>query len=300
MKVDNFNYNESKLRLQSHVNNMKQMVEHAISFQEVEGRTTDRKGRPFSNGLEAKKSLIRSQHLIYELHEFVKEELLFYGINPDNIYPPLHQAKPEITMTGTFKRKDQDVCVVPKKIVNKPELINWGPLNNSGIYSVYGPEKEEKILATNVRSQLSSINKNIDTLFERMISESLNLHDKYPRLVLGELYLIPVYEYDDTEMFNNNIAFKSGITNIAKFIQFFSYLNDYKEVTEPYKYTKAGLVVVDFRQDIPKIYENTEELKQDNLVDDNFDLELASLSPIRYVYDLLSIYNETWGLNLLD
>lgn len=294
-----FNSTESKARLQAHVNNMKKMIEHAIKFQEVEGRKEDRKGRPFANGLEAKRSLIRSQHLIYELHEFVKEEFLFYEINPSNIYPPLGKAKPEITMTGTFKRKDQDVCVMPQKILDKPELVNWGPLNNSGTYSIYGSEKEEKILATNVRSQLSSINKNIDTLFERMISESLNLHDKYPKLVLGELYLIPIYEYNDNEMFNNKVKFKSGITNVAKFIRFFSYLNNYINATEPYKYTKAGLVVVDFSQTIPKIYETTTDLKKDNLVDSNFNLELADLSPIQYVYDLLCIYDKTWGLETL-
>ncbi|WP_072533801.1 hypothetical protein [Lactiplantibacillus plantarum] len=298
--MKNFDYTASLTRLQTHVDNMKSMLEHAITFQEVEGRKEDRKGRPFLNGLEAKRSLIRSQHLIYELHEFVKEEFLFYGINPVNIYPPLCKSKPEITMTGTFKRKDQDVCVVPNKIPNKSELINWGPLRNSNTRSIYGSEKEEKILATNVRSQLSSINKNIDTLFERMISESLNLHDKYPKLVLGELYLIPIYEYDDTKMKSNKVEFKSTLTNIEKFIRFFSYLNNYQKKTEPYKYTKAGLIVVDFRKSIPKIYKNTAELKKDKLISTSFNLELADLSPIRYVYDLLCLYNQIWGLNILS
>lgn len=295
-----FNYTESKRDLQSHINTMKFMMEQAIEKREVEGRTRDRKGIPFANGLEAKRSLIRSQHLIFELHEFVKEELKFYGINPSNIYPPLGESSPEITMAGTFKQKDQDVCVVPSKIPNKRELITWGPLNNSNTYSIYGSQKEEKILATNVRSQLSSINKNIDTLFERMISESLNLHDKYPKLVLGELYLIPVYEYNDVSMATDRVEFKPNPTNIEKFIHFFSYLNNYQNASEPYRYTKAGLVIVDFNHDIPQIYENTAELKRANLVSDTFSLELADLSPTRYVYDLLCIYDQIWGLNTLS
>lgn len=227
--------------------------------------------------------------MIYSLYPLLK---VVPGIS-------LH-PNPEVTMTGTFKQKDQDVCVVPSRILNEPELITWGPLNNSSTYSDYGSNKEQMILATNVRSQFSSINKNIDTLFERMISESLNLHDKYPQLVLGELYLIPVYEYDDVAMTTNNVRFKPGHTNIEKFIQFFSYLNNYTNVNEPYKYSKAGLIVVDFRQDIPKIYESTEDLKQDNLVSESFSLELADLSPTEYTYNLLQIYDQIWGLSTLD
>ena len=44
---------------------------------------------------------------------------------------------------------------------------------------------------------MSSLAKNADTLFERIFAKSLNLHMRYPNIVLGEVYLIPVYEYDD-------------------------------------------------------------------------------------------------------
>ncbi|OQQ87434.1 hypothetical protein B6U57_06175 [Ligilactobacillus salivarius] len=294
-----FNWSSSKNRLQNHVNNMKTMMEIAITKKKIEiGGVSEKK--TFKNGREAKTSLIRSQKLIYELHEFVKEELYFYGINKDNIYPPIGEAKPEIKMTGLFKQKDQDVCVVPSKIKNKKELITWGPLANTGIYTDYGQYKEERILATNVRSQLSSIEKNSDTLFERMIAEAFNLHYQYPNLVLGELYMIPVYEYEDNKMLNNSVGFKSKHSPIEKYIKFFSYLNDYSNKNDAYKYTKAGLVIVDFNRSIPKIYENTLELKKDGLVDDNFDLDLSKLSPISYVYDLLESYNSIWGIDKLD
>ena len=37
-------------------------------------------------------------------------------------------------------------------------------------------------------------------------------------------------------------------------------MNDYSNKNDVYKYTKAGLVIVDFNRSIPKIYENTLEL----------------------------------------
>lgn len=203
-------------------------------------------------------------------------------------------------MTGIFKQKNQDVCIVPSRIPSKKSLINWGILQNSGKYTDYGEFKEERILATNVRSQLSSLEKNMDTLFERMIAEATNLHYKYPNLVLGELYMIPVYEYDNEKMKENKVRFKKKHTPIEEYIKFFSYLNNYSNKNDPYKYTKAGLILVDFNKKDPKIYNKTSELIKDKLVNKNFTIELNDLSPIKYAYDLLKIYDSKWGIDLLN
>lgn len=57
-----------------------------------------------------------------------------------------------------------------------------------------------------------------------------------------------------------------------------------------YKYNKCGLIIVDFQKETPKIYTNTDELKQDNLVPKDFSYELDDLSPVKFVYNLLSEY----------
>ena len=63
----------------------------------------------------------------------------------------------------------------------------------------YGEEYSKNTLVINVRSQMSSLAKNSDTLFERTFAEAMNLHMQYPDIVLGEVYLIPINEYDDEE-----------------------------------------------------------------------------------------------------
>ena len=53
-----------------------------------------------------------------------------------------------------------------------------------------------------------------------MIAEAFNLHYQYSKLVLGELYIILVYEYDDNKMLNNSVGFKSKHSPIEKYINF--------------------------------------------------------------------------------
>lgn len=296
-----FNYDSSLSRLQDRVNNVQKLMNSAIKdasyLDPYTGELIDSNanGVKFTDGLVAKTSLIRSQKLIYELHEFVKDEFIFYGIDPKLIFPPKNKSTPEINISGRFKQKQQDVSIVPDDIDDQLELIDWGILRYSGKKSPYGSYKEERILTVNLRSQLSSLAKNADTLFERMIAEPLNLHLQYPKMVTGELYMIPVYEYEDTLMKSNQVKFKTNVTDLEKYISFFTELNGYGSSDiekEPFKYNHAGLLIVDFNKKIPKIYTSTDELKQDGLVKKDYELELSKISPVDLSYKLLQEYKE--------
>lgn len=84
----------------------------------------------------------------------------------------------------------------------------------------YGFDFSTNSLVINVRSQMSSLAKNSDTLFERTFAEAQNLHMRYKDIVLGEVYLIPTHEYDDTLVAQNRVGFKTNQTNIEKYISF--------------------------------------------------------------------------------
>lgn len=296
-----FDYDSSFSRLQNRVKNVQKLMNSAIKNAyyidpytgiKIDSNTN---GIKFNDGLVAKTSLIRSQKLIYELHEFVKDEFINYGIDPKLIFPPKNQSTPEINISGRFKQKQQDVCIVPDDIDDKLEVIHWGTLRYSGKETPYGAYKEERILTVNLRSQLSSLAKNSDTLFERMVAEPLNLHLQYPKMVTGELYMIPVYEYNDSAMKTNSIKFKKNVTDLEKYISFFSELNGYNSSSiekEPFKYNHTGLLIVDFSKDIPKIYTTTDELKRDRLIRQDYELELAEISPVELPYKLLMEYKE--------
>ena len=252
--------------------------------------------KTYENGQKAKEALIRSQKLINYVHEFVKRDLIQNGIDPELIYPPVGNTKPELKLAGFLKQKDQDVCVIPKGISKKRRKIDWGPLAFEDVYDEYGHDFTEQTLIINIRSQLSSLAKNADTLFERNFAEAMNLHSIYGKAVLGEVYMIPVYEYDDAVMKKNKIEFKTKRTNIEKYISFFTALNNRKDVKkDEFKYERVALLIIDFSKKNPIIYTKTSELKASGLVKSNFNLELEDVSITNFSKDLIDVYDSRFG-----
>lgn len=169
------------ITLQNAVNEIKKSIEAAIK----------------KSGTEGKNNLIRSQKPIKLLHEVVKAELIRNKVNANLLNPPLDQSHGELSLAGFFKKKDQDICVVPNGVKAKKETLNFQGILY-GQEDKYGFDLTEKSLSINVRSQLSSSSKNFDTLYERTFAEALNLHLRCPKMVLGEFYMIAVNEYDST------------------------------------------------------------------------------------------------------
>lgn len=144
-------------------------------------------------GVSGKTSIIRSQIPILNLHEAVKIELIRSGINKDLIFPHLDQRTPELTLAGSIKQKQQDVCVIPN-FERIPETLKEGLIED--VIDKYGVKFTEETISINAMSQISSIQKNFDTLHERTTSESTNLHDRCPKMCLGEVYMIAIPEYE--------------------------------------------------------------------------------------------------------
>ncbi|RVZ33648.1 restriction endonuclease [Helicobacter pylori] len=258
----------------------KKCLEHAI-LQEGE--------KGFSN-------IIRSQKPINYIHEMIKQDLVKNGIVKENIFPPLGSSKPEIKLAGFFKQKDQDICVIPNNMDKNKILINWGPLNFENKEDIYGFEFSQKCLVINIRSQMRSIAKNTDTLFERTFAESLNLHMHYPKIVLGEFYLIPVREYSLKYSKRKQIGFEDKLTNIEKYISFFSAISGRDSSnTDLWKYEKCCLMIVNLDSQKPFFYNNSYELKHDKIVSEYFALEYADIGFDLFVSDLLKIYRNRFS-----
>ncbi|MEN3190479.1 MAG: hypothetical protein ABDK78_06130 [Atribacterota bacterium] len=242
-------------------------------------------GKSYANGNKAKEALIRSQRIINYIHEFVKNEFKRCGVPPQMIFPPIGTSKPEIKIKGFLKSKYQDVSIIPYK-----RLIL---LTNTML-----PELDH-ILTVNIRSQLSSLSKNIDTLYERTFAEALNLHLSYPNQCLGEVYLIPTHEYDDKTMLQNRVNYKS-VSKIDDYIRMFQAINNRRDINkDEYKYERICLLIVDFRQETPKLYNSIEELKNDGLVPQNSTVSLKNLTVKGFTKDLIAIYTERFGHGII-
>lgn len=255
-------------------------------------------------GTEGKNKMIKSSRPINLIHDAVKKELIKQKVEPTLICPRLGETKPEIRIAGHIKEKKQDVCVMPRNIEKKRMSIDWGPLAYLSNDDEYGYEYSNNILVINVRSQISSLAKNFDTLFERTIAEAQNLHIRYPNMVLGEVYLIPVYEYDNEEAKEKKVKFKKKQVNLEKYISFFSAINgrtlstkkdlegELANTKNAHLYERCALLIVDFSKKKPKLYTSSADLKKDGLISSNFPIEYAELGFASFAKDIVTIYAE--------
>lgn len=254
-----------------------------------------------TGGAKGKESMIRSSVLINLIHDAVKYEFMQAGVNRNNIYPHFGDTKPELKMAGFLKQKDQDICIVPSNIRKSSTTINWGPLAFEGKNDPYGFDYSTNTLVINVRSQMSSLAKNSDTLFERTFAEAQNLHMRYPDIVLGEVYLIPVHEYDDDLVKRNRVGFRGRQTNIEKYISFFNSINNRPTGGDDYAYERCALLIVDFNLPQPYLFRNSDELKRAGYISQSFGIEYASLNFHDFVDDILSVYAERYDIrNLME
>ena len=258
-----------------------------------------------SKGSEGKTSVIRSSGLIQLIHDAIKYELILQGISPNNIFPKLYETKPEINLAGFFKQKKQDICVVPSNIKKVKRIIDWGPLGYLNRIDQYGAEYSQNTLVINVRSQMSSLGKNTDTLFERTFAESYNLHIEYPGIVLGEVFLIPVNEYDADAVKKKKVAFSERLTNLELYITFFNAINNRSDVesdddTNDFRYERCALMIVDFNRKEPFLYNSTDELVRDNLIRKDFPIEIAELSFKTFAENLIRVYASRHNIENLN
>lgn len=245
-------------------------------------------------GTESTLSEIRASKIIMPIHDYIKAELIAQGVNPLKITPRLNHSKPEIKLIGFLKGKNQDIVVLPD--APKSEKITEGVL--IGGIDTIGKNLTNKTLSINIRSQLSSIAKNFDTLYERTFAEALNLHLRCPKLIMGEVYLIPLIAYDPDIRGKGKLGFKE-VLPAAKYIASFAELNNrgINEEGDVYKYERVCLLIIDFRTDPPKIINDIQELVKENVLTKELaeKLTLRGLTIRDFVSDILEVYKKRHG-----
>lgn len=257
------------------------------------------------SGVSGKKSLITSQQLINILHEVIKSSLVAENVNPILIHPSIGRSNGEKTLAGFLKFKKQDICVFPNNKMSRVEEIDFNGLYNTGTNDPYGELFSEHILSINVRSQLSSLSKNLDTMYERTYAEPLNLHRRVPKMVLGEVYLISVRELNSAQVALNNVTYKpftdSTARYLEKYIKGFAALNmRASQRDDDFKYERVALIIADFSQNPIKIYNSTQELKDDELLPANSSATMDNLNYDGFVKRLLEVYEKRFGTGIFS
>lgn len=266
------------ISIQEAVDNFKALIENSIS----------------EGGITAKEAMIRSSRPIKYIHEAVKSALITSGIELHRIFPPLGASSPEMKLAGFLKHKHQDVCVAPNGHIPANEIMQEGLLQEAADF--YGKAYTEKILAINIRSQMSSLAKNFDTLYERTIAEAQNLHVRCPKMVLGEVYMIAVKEYNPVAMKNKQVAYIDRVGAVEKYIRSFQAINGRIDFTkEDYKYERVCLLIVDFGKSPAKIYNTNQELIADGLMSPHSKSNIGELNWDSFTPSIHKTYESRFG-----
>lgn len=259
-------------------------------------------------GERGKQSLTTSSKHINLFHEVVKSELIRNGVNSSLVFPPQYNSSGEIKFAGFIKAKKQDIVAIPAAFIGNetPEKITIGMM--TGEMDAYGKDFTENSLVINVRSQMSSIGKNNDTIVERAFAETLNLHMRCPNMILGEFFILPITGFNMDEVKKKNPVFKPIVRtkanrrskttaeSIERSINTYASINN-RDISkgEEYKYERLCLILADFNQTPVKIYKNTTDLKADNLLPVNSSVTLNGLGYDSFVSDLMNIYSTRFG-----
>jgi hypothetical protein len=257
--------------------------------------TASYNGKSAANGQDAKNAAIRSSGPIQQVHGIVRDSiysaLASRGVLPQ-IWPPLGKSSPELKVTGLLKAKNQDIAVTIEPHVK--EIVGTGV--NAGLVDPIGFQATNTSLVIGVRSQLSSLEKNFDTLAERAFAETLNLRLRAPGITLGEVYLVPVNEFDDAALKRNEVGFRSSKINLDKFVRIFNAITGEQtesDLNSLYKYNQTALIIADFSQPQVKVLWTQSE------VEEHFGEKIASsmvgLLPSTFTERIVDTYLKSKG-----
>ena len=197
---------------------------------------------------------VRSQTFIYQLHKYCVEELdsaigsdKVQKIDLSNMKQPVgkphyplvtidpqkYQLVQEVTLFGSHKNKDEDIALT--HFANGPQI------------------------AIGVRSQMSSVGKNLENYYEGIIGECISLHDRFPMATLGYVYLLP------KNPIKPNLVEEIDLERAETLFKKITGRNDWHSPND--KYEHFAFLKVDFSTDPPMIIPSSSELSIETFFD---------------------------------
>ena len=143
------------------------------------------------------------------------------------------QLMQEATLFGSHKNKDADIVL--SQYANGPQII------------------------IGVRSQMSSVAKNLENYYEGIIGECISLHDRFPMATIGYVYLLP------TEPIKPGLTEEVHLDKAEKLFEKITGRSDWRDTHD--KYEHFAFLKVDFTQDPPTLLPTKEVLQMETFFD---------------------------------
>lgn len=143
------------------------------------------------------------------------------------------QLMQEATLFGSHKNKDADIVL--SQYANGPQIV------------------------IGVRSQMSSVAKNLENYYEGVIGECISLHDRFPMATIGYVYLLP------TEPIKPGLVEEVNLDKAEKLFEKITGRNDWRDAHD--KYEHFAFLKVDFTKDPPELLPTKEVLQIETFFD---------------------------------
>ncbi|MPM21791.1 hypothetical protein SDC9_68241 [bioreactor metagenome] len=130
---------------------------------------------------------VRSSSFIYILHQYCIAQLR-QAISPEfgvQVIPLADMNRP--VNSTNYPR----VRIDPEKLQLMQEVALFGSHKNKNTDIVLSHFSNGPQIIIGIRSQMSSVGKNIENYYEGIIGECISLHDRFPMAVIGYVYLLP-------------------------------------------------------------------------------------------------------------
>ena len=202
-----------------------------IDKNELRKLLTEMKKMHIAGEREGYNEAVRTQKFIRLLHDWALNQLKKVGIKQSKKIKIIPEAK----VPGYFKLKNVDIVV---------------------LHEIAGP-----ILILSVKSLMSSITNNFTNTYEGMIGDVIGLHERYPYLIMCHLFLMP-----------KEVLKRKETYPINYYARLLGKINGRKdEVDDVKKYERIGLLLVDFKKDVPEVVKeipSDKDLRIENYFDD--------------------------------
>jgi hypothetical protein len=164
---------------------------------------------------------VRGQYFIKTLHGYIADDLR------SRLHPQAIKAKVEVqeesTVFGSHKTKDVDVAI---------------------IHPTSGP-----LVLVGVRSQMSSIGKNVLTYYQDIVGEAVSMQDRFPMTTHAYAYLHPLHYTDEKRVSGESVPGNKVTPDHARYARMYRAITGrddrlYKNMTGIYD--EFAYLVVDF------------------------------------------------------
>lgn len=171
---------------------------------------------------------VRSQNFIQTFHQFIKEDLASH-LTPQAKKQHI-RVEQEAKVFGSFKSKDVDVAV---------------------IHPTNGP-----LLLIGVRSQMSSVGKNVLTYYQDIVGEAISLQERFPMCATGYAYLHPLKVVPWER--NNGTWTNAESPDHSRFARMYAGIGSRDDRLYKHQlgsYDQFAYSVVDFQADEPQLHD---------------------------------------------